>query len=48
VSKYKIKNNASSNEELISEMQWNFPCVYIYNLNDMIVVNFILGSPFHI
>jgi hypothetical protein len=22
--------------------------LYIYNLNDMIVINFILGSPFHI
>jgi len=26
-----FKNKASSNEELISEMYWNFPNIYIFN-----------------
>jgi hypothetical protein len=30
VSNWKLKNKASSNEEFISEMQWNFPNIYIF------------------
>ncbi len=29
VSKLKLKNKASSDEELITEMQWSFPYIYI-------------------
>jgi len=31
VSKNKIKIKTSSNEELISEVHWNFPNIYISN-----------------
>jgi hypothetical protein len=50
VSKYKLKHKESSNEELINEAHWNFLIyIYIYRiLIDMIVLNFTLGSPFHI
>ncbi len=51
VSKYKKIYIASSNEELISEVHWNVFNIYIQVfkiLNDVIVINFILGSPFHI
>ncbi len=43
MSKKKVKKKASSNEEFISEMHWNFPKIYIFLilifLNEMIVVN---------
>jgi hypothetical protein len=31
VSKWKIKNKASSNEKLISEVHWKFPNIYFPN-----------------
>jgi len=40
VSKQKLKNKTSLNEEFISEVHCNFPYIYIYKvLNDVIVVN---------
>jgi hypothetical protein len=45
VSKLKLKNKTSSNEKIISEMHWNFPNIFFFNLknlNDMIVIKLFL------
>ncbi len=41
VSKKKGKSKASSNEEFINEVHWNFPYIsFLKVLNDVIVINF--------